>query len=57
MKKFILFTLLTLFSTNAFAEITSYKNYNSKSVCNDGAYSSSSGRGSCSHHGGVAYSL
>lgn len=57
MKKFMFFTLLTLFSTNTFAEITSHRSYNSKLVCNDGSYSSSSGRGSCSHHGGIAYSL
>ena len=28
-----------------------------KAVCRDGTYSYSRGRGTCSHHGGVAYYL
>ncbi|WP_230466806.1 DUF3761 domain-containing protein [Faecalibacter macacae] len=32
-------------------------NYRSGAICNDGTQSSATGRGACSHHGGVAYWL
>ena len=31
-----------------------YSNYGPSALCRDGTYSYSSGRGTCSHHGGVA---
>lgn len=31
-----------------------YSNYGPSALCGDGTYSYSSGRGTCSHHGGVA---
>ena len=31
-----------------------YSNYEPSALCRDGTYSYSSGRGTCSHHGGVA---
>ena len=31
-----------------------YSNYGPSAICGDGTYSYSSGRGTCSHHGGVA---
>lgn len=31
-----------------------YNNYGPSALCGDGTYSYSSGRGTCSHHGGVA---
>ena len=58
MKKYIILGILSLLiSFPVFAEITQYRNYNSRAVCRDGSYSTSTGRGTCSHHGGVSYYL
>nr|WP_247716302.1 DUF3761 domain-containing protein [Morganella morganii] len=46
------------FSVSAFGYITHDPNDpNIKAVCRDGSYSTSKGRGTCSHHGGVDHYL
>lgn len=55
MKMFYLLILL-IFSFSSFAYITNDSNDKKvKAICNDGSYSTSSGQGTCSHHGGVKY--
>ncbi|HCM62961.1 MAG TPA: hypothetical protein DIT05_10530 [Morganella sp. (in: Bacteria)] len=57
MKK-ILFFICLVFSFNSFAYITNDPDDpNIKAVCRDGSYSTSTGRGTCSHHGGVDHYL
>jgi len=57
MNKLVLLLIITseLFSVSASARVTSYRERDSKTVCNDGSYSTSTGSGSCSSHGGVDY--
>ena len=35
--------------------VVSYYSVRTGAVCNDGSHSTATGRGACSHHGGVAY--
>ncbi|EJG2202978.1 TPA: DUF3761 domain-containing protein [Morganella morganii] len=56
-KKIVLLVCFT-FSVSAFGYITHDPNDpNIKAVCRDGSYSTSKGRGTCSHHGGVDHYL
>ncbi|WP_313115416.1 DUF3761 domain-containing protein [Aequorivita sediminis] len=40
---------------NSFREYKQQEKIRIGAVCNDGTYSNATGRGACSHHGGVAY--
>lgn len=48
MKRMILVIALSLLISPVFTQKAS-----AAAICNDGTYSSSSGSGTCSHHGGV----
>ncbi|WP_082970669.1 DUF3761 domain-containing protein [Morganella psychrotolerans] len=50
--------MFSFFSFNSLAYITNDPDDpNIKAVCRDGSYSTSTGRGTCSHHGGVDHYL
>ena len=54
--RFAMLFLCFFFSQSGFARITTNANDPEvKSKCADGTYSTSTGRGTCSHHGGVVY--
>ncbi|MDX7988961.1 hypothetical protein FE392_16845 [Xenorhabdus sp. 12] len=56
MKKIILLVLFIFFSGSGFAYITTdSSDPNVKTVCMDGEYSTSTGSGACSYHGGIDY--